>query len=139
MNDYVNAYVAVEPEQPEPIREEFFEPVLFQDVMEMKSVPLVAEKTASDFKALQDEVYRSLFNLFQKTRGITVQDKNTSDEMFNLFELFFKSYYHHFRVAMDEMLTNKSPLKVAYYLGKNSDKLLAMLEQFIQEIGRELA
>lgn len=140
MNDYVNAYAAVNPEQAEAtIQEEFFEPALFQDVMDMKSIPQVSEKTASDLKTLQDEVYRSLFNLFQKTRGITIHEKNDSEEMFNIFELFFKSYYQHFRVAMDEMLTNKSPLKVAYYLGKNSDKLLVMMEQFIHEIEQELA
>src|SRR4051812_27912167 len=78
--------------------EEFFERALFDDVLEMKSLKQVTENTAADLGKLQDQAYQTLFELFQKTRGITTLS-STQDEVFGIFELFFKGYYQHFRLA----------------------------------------
>lgn len=121
------------------VKEEFFEDALFQDILEMKSIVQVSEKTAYDLKELQDEVYQALFTVFQKTRGISTPSSTGSDEIFLIFETFFKGFYQHFRQAMEVIAHDKHPVKVAYILGKNSDKLLKMLDQFIQEIREELS
>lgn len=140
MNDfYVAGELAETTPEPAPVmNEEFFEKTLFEDIFEMKSIAQVSEKTAVDIKDLQDEVYQTLFNLFQKTRGITPPPPKSQDDVLGIFELFFKNYYQHFRSAMENLIAVQSPVKVAYYLGRNSDKLLLMLDQFLQEIEWEL-
>lgn len=140
MNEPVANYSTL-PESPSSAlisEEEFFENSLFHDIMEMSSIPQVAEKTAYNLKDLQDEVYQSLFNIYQRTRGITSSSPSQSDEIFNIFELFFKNYYQHFREGMEKIAAEGSSLKIAYYLGKNSGKLLATLDQFIAEMEQEL-
>jgi hypothetical protein len=119
--------------------EEFFERELFQDVLELKSLKKVAEKTAVDINKLQDQVYQTLFGLYQQTRGIKIDGGSERDEAFTIFELFFKNYYQHFRQAVEGLIANQSPIKVAYLLGKNSDKVTAMLDQFIKELEHEVA
>jgi hypothetical protein len=119
--------------------EEFFERELFQDVLELKSLKKVAETTAVDVNKLQDQVYQTLFNLYQQTRGINVSSPSQQDEIFPIFELFFKNYYQYFREAMDSLLKTQSPIKIAYFLGKNSDKVSAMFDQFIKELQHEVA
>ncbi len=119
--------------------EEFFEKSLFQDVLEMKSVKKVAESTAIDLGELQDQVYQNLFKLFQQNRGISEPENSEKDEVFAIFELFFKNYYQHFRIAMEALIISKSPIKVAYFLGKNADKITAMLDQFIGDLENEIA
>jgi hypothetical protein len=140
MNDYNATAVpaGIDPGSVGVSSEEFFEKTLFDDVFEMKSILEVSEKTAFSLKDLQDEVYQTLFDLFQKTRGINTPSSKSSDEMFGIFELFFKTYYQHFRSAMEDLIVNESPVKVAYYLGKNTDRLLVMLDQFVQEVEREI-
>ena len=118
--------------------EEFFERELFQDVLELKSLKKVAETTAIDVNKLQDEVYQTLFNLYQQTRGINVTSPG-QDDIFPIFELFFKNYYQYFRQTMESLLTTQSPVKIAYFLGKNSDKVTAMFDQFIKELQHEIA
>ena len=117
--------------------EEFFERSLFDDVLEMKSLKQVSETTATDLGRLQDQVYQNLFKLFQKTRGLTTPD-SSQDEAFGIFELFFKNYYQHFRLAMESLLETKSPVTVAYFLGKNTDKMISILDQVVKEIEKEL-
>jgi hypothetical protein len=119
--------------------EEFFERELFQDVLELKSLKKVAEKTAVDINKLQDQVYQTLFGLYQQTRGIKIDGGAERDEAFTIFELFFKNYYQHFRQAVEGLIANQSPIKAAYLLGKNSDKVTAMLDQFIKELEHEVA
>lgn len=129
--------------QPEPVaettmvdEEEFFERELFEDILEMRSLRKVSEVTAIEFSKLQDQVYQCLYQLFQKNRGIVSPEKN---EVFGVFELFFKNYYQHFRTSMEELFSRCPPVKVAYFLGKNSDKILKTLDQTILEIEKELA
>lgn len=117
--------------------EEFFEQALFDDVLEMKSLKQVSDMAAADLKLLQEKAYRCLFNLYQKERGITMTE-NEKDEVFGIFEIFFRNYYQHFRSAMEELIKVRSPIKVAYFLGKNSDKMHAMLAQVIKEIEKEI-
>jgi hypothetical protein len=119
--------------------EEFFERELFQDVLELKSLKKVSETTAIDINKLQDQVYQTLFSLYQQTRGINPTVSSEKDEVIAIFELFFKNYYQHFRMAMETMIANHAPIKVAYFLGKNSDKVTAMLDQFIKELEHEVA
>jgi hypothetical protein len=119
--------------------EEFFEGELFQDVLELKSLKKVAENTAVDISKLQDQVYQMLFSLYQQTRGIEPDQSSGKDEVFAIFELFFKNYYQHFRLAMEGLIAEHSPIKVAYFLGKNTDKVTAMLDQFIKELEHEVA
>ena len=117
--------------------EEFFERELFQDVLELKSLKKVAETTSVDVNKLQDRVYQTLFELYQQTRGVHVPDPG-KDEIFPIFELFFKNYYQYFRQAMEHLITTQSPIKIAYFLGKNSDKVTAMFDQFIKELQNEI-
>ena len=117
--------------------EEFFERELFQDVLELKSLKKVAENAAIDVNKLQDQAYQTLFNLYQQTRGINVSNSG-QDDIFPIFELFFKSYYQYFRQAMEGLLATESPVKIAYFLGKSSDKVAAMFDQFIKEIQNEV-
>ncbi|HBE80052.1 MAG TPA: hypothetical protein DDW65_20065, partial [Firmicutes bacterium] len=93
--------------------EEFFEGELFQDVLELKSLKKVAETTAVDISKLQDQVYQMLFSLYQQTRGIEPDQSSGKDEVFAIFELFFKNYYQHFRLAMEGLIAEHSPIKVA--------------------------
>ena len=117
--------------------EEFFERALFQDVLEMKSVRMVSEATATEFGKLQDQVYRNVFNLYQKVRGVTVSEEPETDEV---FELFFKHYYQNFRKAMENLIaTSKSPLKIAYILGQKADKMMATLDLVVKEIEAEIS
>jgi hypothetical protein len=116
--------------------EEFFERELFEDILEMRSLRKVSEVTAIEFPKLQDQVYHCLYELYQKNRGMIPPEKN---EVFGIFELFFKNYYQHFRSAMEELISRCSPVKVAYFLGQRSDKILETLDQTIQEIEKELA
>lgn len=119
--------------------EDFFERALFQDVVEMKSVRMLSEATATEFGKLQDQVYRNLFTLYQKVRGITVTEQTETDEVFVVFELFFKNYYQNFRKAMEELITSsKSPVKIAYILGHKAEKMIASLDSVIKEIESEL-
>lgn len=129
--------------QPEPVtettmvdEEEFFERELFEDILEMRSLRKISEVTSIEFSKLQDQVYQCLYQLFQKNRGIVSPEKN---EVFGVFELFFKNYYQHFRTSMEELFSRCPPVKVAYFLGKNSDKILKTLDQTILEIEKELA
>ena len=117
--------------------EEFFERALFDDVLEMNSLKQVSDTTAGDLKLLQEKTYRCLFDLYQKERGITTTGSE-KDEVFGIFEIFFRNYYQHFRSAMEELIKARSPIKVAYFLGKNSDKMQEMLTQVIKEIEKEL-
>jgi hypothetical protein len=39
---------------------------------------------------------------------------------------------------MENIIANQSPIKVAYFLGKNSDKITFMLDQFIKELEHEV-
>jgi adenylate cyclase len=116
--------------------EEFFERELFEDILEMRSLRKVSEVTAIEFPKLQDQVYQCLYQLYQKNRGLIPPEKN---EVFGIFELFFKNYYQHFRTSMEDLISRCSPVKVAYFLGKSSDKILEMLDQTILEIEKELA
>lgn len=116
--------------------EEFFERALFEDVLEMKSLRKISESTEIELPELQDQVYQCLFKLYQKNRGVENPDKN---EVFGIFELFFKNYYQHFRIAMERLITEGSPVKVAYFLGKSSDRIISLLDQAIQEIETEMA
>jgi hypothetical protein len=116
--------------------EEFFERELFEDVLEMKSLRKVSETTEIELNKLQDQVYQCLYELYQKNRGVSPPEKN---EVFGIFELFFKNYYQHFRTAMESLISSRSPIKVAYFLGKSSDRILESLNQIIQEIEKELA
>lgn len=117
--------------------EEFFERTLFQDVLEMKSVRMISEATATEFGKLQDQVYRNIFNLYQKVRGVTVSEEPEADEV---FELFFKHYYQNFRKAMENLIaTSKSPLKIAYILGQKADKMMATLDLVVKEIEAEIS
>ncbi|NLW47181.1 MAG: hypothetical protein GXY86_07585 [Firmicutes bacterium] len=119
--------------------EEFFERTLFQDVLEMKSVRMLSEATGGEFGKLQDQVYRKLFNLYQEVRGVTVIEENETDEVFAVFELFFKNYYQRFRKAMEELIAaSKSPVKIAYVLGQKADKIMAVLDSVAKEIESEL-
>ena len=119
--------------------EEFFERALFQDVLEMKSVRMLSEATATEFGKLQDQVYRNLFNFFQKIRGITVNEDSETDEVFTVFELFFKQYYQSFRKAMENLIaSSKSPVKIAYVLGQKTDQMIAALDLVVKEIEKEL-
>jgi hypothetical protein len=119
--------------------EEFFERELFQDVLELRSLKKVAETTEIDINKLQDQVYQALFDLYQKSRGIKAESVSGQDEAFMIFELFFKNYYQHFRQAMESLVATQSPIKLAYFLGKNCDKITAMLDQFIKELEHEVA
>jgi len=119
--------------------EGFFERELFQDVLELKSLKKVAETTATDLDKLQDQVYQTLFNLYQQTRGVKVDNTPEQDEVFTIFELFFKNYYQYFRQAMEKLITSQSPIKIAYFLGKNSNKITSMLDQFIKDLEHEVA
>lgn len=116
--------------------EEFFERELFEDILEMRSLRKVSEVTSIEFSKLQDQVYQCLYQLYQKNRGLIPPEKN---EVFGIFELFFKSYYQHFRTSMEGLISRCSPVKVAYFLGKSTDKILEKLDQTIQEIEKELA
>ncbi len=119
--------------------EEFFERTLFQDVLAMKSVRMVSETTGTEFGKLQDRVYRNIFNLYQKTRGLTVSEEQETDEVFVVFELFFKHYYQNFRKAMENLISaSKSPVKIAYVLGQKTDQMIAALDTVVQEIEKEL-
>lgn len=119
--------------------EEFFERTLFQDVLEMKSVRMVSEATGAEFGKLQDQVYRNIFNLYQKVRGITVPEEAETDEIFIVFELFFKHYYQNFRKAMENLIAaSKSPVKIAYVLGQKTDQMIVALDSVIKEIEKEL-
>lgn len=119
--------------------EEFFERTLFQDVLEMKSVRMVSEATGTEFGKLQDQVYRNIFNLYQKVRGITVPEEGETDEIFVVFELFFKHYYQSFRKAMENLIAaSKSPVKIAYVLGQKTDQMILALDSVIKEIEKEL-
>ncbi len=116
--------------------EEFFARELFEDVLEMKSLRKVSEATEIELNKLQDQAYQCLSELFQKNRDGSLPDNN---EVFGLFELFFKNYYQHFRTAMEALLVDCSPVKVAYSLGKSTDKMLALLDQIVAEIKKEVA
>jgi len=116
--------------------EEFFERDLFEDILEMKSLRKVSEVTTVELTKLQNQVYQCLFELYQKNRGVNLSDNN---EVFGIFEIFFKNFYQHFRTAMEGLITNSSPVKVAYFLGKSSDKMLMLLDQVVREIEKELA
>jgi hypothetical protein len=116
--------------------EEFFERELFEDILEMRSLRKVSEVTAIEFSKLQDQVYQCLYQLYQKNRGLIPPEKN---EVFGIFELFIKNYYQHFRTSMEGLISRCSPVKVAYFLGKSTDKILEKLDQTIQEIEKELA
>lgn len=119
--------------------EEFFERALFQDVLEMKSIRMLSEATANEFGKLQDQVYRNLFDFYQKVRGINVTEQTETDEVFVVFELFFKHYYQSFRKAMEELITSsKSPVKIAYILGHKAEKMVASLNSIVKEIESEL-
>jgi hypothetical protein len=119
--------------------EEFFERTLFQDVLEMKSVRMLSEATGTEFGKLQDQVYRNIFTFYQKVRGINVPEENETDEVFAVFELFFKNYYQKFRKAMEELIaTSKSPIKIAYILGQKADKMMTVLDSVAKEIESEL-
>jgi hypothetical protein len=120
-----------------PKAEEFFERALFQDVLEMKSIKEVSDATALQPQQLRDDVYDCLFKFFQKTRGVN-SGESGQNEMFAVFELFFKNYYQHFRLAMEGLITEHSPVQVAYALGMKSDRLIKMLDQFIKEVETEL-
>ncbi len=119
--------------------EEFFERALFQDILEMKSVRMLSEATATEFGKLQDQVYRNLFTLYQKVRGISVNEASETDEVFMVFELFFKQYYQNFRKAMESLIaTSKSPVKIAYVLGQKTDQMIAALDSVVKEIEKDL-
>lgn len=119
--------------------EEFFERTLFQDVLEMKSVRMLSEATATEFGKLQDQVYRNIFNLYQKVRGVTVPEGAETDEVFVVFELFFKHYYQNFRMAMENLIAaSKSPVKIAYVLGQKTDRMISALDSVVKEIETEL-
>ncbi len=119
--------------------EEFFERALFQDVLEMKSVRMLSEDTAIEFGKVQDQVYRNLFNLYQKIRGVTVSEESEADEVFVVFELFFKRYYQSFRKAMENLIaSSKSPVKIAYVLGQKTDQMITALDSVVKEIEKEL-
>ncbi|MGE5605761.1 MAG: hypothetical protein ACM3YE_08735 [Bacteroidota bacterium] len=119
--------------------EEFFERTLFQDVLEMKSIRMVSEATATELGKLQDQVYRNIFNLYQKVRGVTVPEDADADDVFVVFELFFKHYYQNFRKAMENLITaSKSPVKIAYVLGQKTDQMIAALDSVVKEIEKEL-
>ena len=116
--------------------EEFFERTLFQDVLEMKSVRMISEATATEFGKLQDQVYRNIFNLYQKVRGVTVSEEPETDEVFGLF---FKHYYQNFRKAMETLIAaSKSPVKIAYVLGQKTDQMITALDSVVKEIEKEL-
>ncbi len=116
--------------------EEFFERELFEDVLEMKSLRRVSETAEVELNKLQDQAYQCLYDLYQKNRGIAVPEKN---EVFGIFEIFFKNYYQYFRTEMEKLLSKCSPVKIAYFLGKSNDNMLALLEQIIREIEKEIA
>lgn len=119
--------------------EEFFERTLFQDVLEMKSIRMISEATATEFGKLQDQVYRNLFNLYQKVRGVSTPEEAETDEVFAVFELFFKQYYQNFRNAMENLMSaSKSPVKIAYVLGQKTDQMIAALDSMVKEIEKEL-
>lgn len=119
--------------------EEFFERALFQDVLEMKSVRMLSEATSTEFGKLQDQIYRNLFNFYQKIRGITVNEASETDEVFAVFELFFKQYYQSFRKAMESLIaSSKSPVKIAYVLGQKTDQMITALDSVVKEIEKEL-
>jgi hypothetical protein len=119
--------------------EEFFERTLFQDVLEMKSIRMISEATATEFGKLQDQVYRNLFNLYQKVRGVSTPEEAETDEVFAVFELFFKQYYQNFRNAMENLMAaSKSPVKIAYVLGQKTDQMIAALDSMVKEIEKEL-
>ena len=124
------------------VAEEFFEQTLFDDVLIMQSVRQVSEATAISFEKLRDEVYQSLFQVFQKARGIgtnaSEKAEKTEDDLFPIFEMFFKGYYQHFRQAMETLITAESPVKVAFVLGQKSDRLNQLLDQFIREVEADL-
>ncbi len=119
--------------------EEFFERALFQDILEMKSVQQVSDATAVNAQKIRDQVYTSLFELFQHCRGLNTESPQAAAEIFSVFELFLKNYYQHFRSAMETLIAEKSPVRVAYLLGKKSDRLNQMIDELIQEIQTELA
>ncbi len=139
MNDILNSE-SVSPEFENTVidDEEFFERELFQDVLDLKSLKKVAQTAAVDVNKLQDRVYQTLFTLYQQTRGVNPPSPG-QDDIFPIFELFFKNYYQYFREAMESLLKNQSPVKIAYYLGKNSDKVTAMFDQFIKELQHDVA
>lgn len=119
--------------------EEFFERTLFQDVLEMKSIRMISEATATEFGKLQDQVYRNIFNLYQKVRGVAAPEEAENDEVFVVFELFFKHYYQNFRKAMENLIAaSKSPVKIAYVLGQKTDQMITALDSVVKEIEKEL-
>lgn len=118
--------------------EEFFEQDLFRDIRDMKSLRLVSETAPCDSAILEEAVYQCLFTIYQKARGIPEAKDPEADEIFGIFEMFFKQYYQHFRAKMEELMSEKSPVKVAYLLGKNSARLLTMLDVTINDIANEL-
>jgi hypothetical protein len=118
--------------------EEFFERTLFQDVLEMKSLKKVSEVTATGIEKLQDQAYQCLFSLYQKARGVDVAENQAKDEIFTVFEMFFKSFYQYFRLNMETLIATGSPIKIAYILGKKSDLIISMLDQFVKEIEKEI-
>ncbi|MGE5583828.1 MAG: hypothetical protein ACM3X9_15025 [Bacillota bacterium] len=140
MSDLLKEVDCVNPALEETVidSEEFFERELFQDVLEMKALKKVAENIAIDINKLQDQVYQQLFQIFQEARGIK-NGTAEKDDVFTVFELFFKNYYQHFRGSMEKLLATKSPVKVAYFLGKNADKITAMLDQMISDLEHEVA
>ena len=113
---------------------EFFERTLFNDILGMESLRQVSEATAVDLDKLQDQTYQCLFNLYQQTRGIDQPNLPENDQVFVVFELFFKNFYQHFRLAIEDLIKAHSPLKVAYFLGKNSEKMQSILEQVVKEM-----
>jgi len=140
MTEFTNPALLNEPSE-EPVvydEEEFFERDLFQDILNMRSLLQVSETTATDLQTIQEQTYQSVFNLFQKIRGLSTTTDAVHDEVYGIFELFFKNYYQHFRRSMETMLMEKSPVKVAFYLGKNSDKFVNLLEVFIRELEKEI-
>ena len=120
--------------------EEFFERALFQDILEMKSLKQVSEATDTRVEKLQDQAYQSLFSLYQRVRGQESTDSRTGDkdEIFEVFELFIKNFYQQFRQTMEELVANRSSVKIAYILGKRSDLIINMLDQLVKEIEKDL-
>lgn len=119
--------------------EEFFERALFQDILEMKSLKQVSEATDTRVEKLQDQAYQSLFSLYQRVRGQESIDRvGDKDEIFGVFELFFKNFYQQFRQTMEELVANRSSVKIAYILGKRSDLIINMLDHLVKEIEKDL-
>ena len=105
----------------------------------MKSIRMISEATATEFGKLQDQVYRNIFNLYQKARGVTVPEEAENDEVFVVFEMFFKHYYQNFRKAMENLIAaSKTPVKIAYVLGQKTDQMITALDSVVKEIEKEL-